>query len=244
MIPDILPLIPDHHLYTEVFCGGGAIFWAKQPSPIEVINDKNSCLTTFYKVLKQDFEALKQAIESTLHSREAYRKALNIYRNPSGYSELEIAWAVFVSCNQSFLCIIGGGWAYQRLGKNRSAIKFDNAKVNVSKVLSDRLARVSVENDDALAVLRRFDCDGAFHYIDPPYIGTDCGHYGGYGEDQFAALLEWLAQAKGKWLLSSFDNKLLENQSIKNNWFTRRITKRKPSNKTTKVEVLTANYPI
>ena len=29
MLPHILPLIPEHAIYTEAFFGGGAVFWAK-----------------------------------------------------------------------------------------------------------------------------------------------------------------------------------------------------------------------
>lgn len=35
MIPHILPLIPEHEVYTETFFGGGAIFWAKPKVPNE-----------------------------------------------------------------------------------------------------------------------------------------------------------------------------------------------------------------
>ena len=41
MLKYILPLIPTHSLYTEAFCGGAAVFFAKPPSDGEVINDLN-----------------------------------------------------------------------------------------------------------------------------------------------------------------------------------------------------------
>lgn len=41
LVRTILPLIPPHTTYTESFVGGGAIFWTKQPSEVEVINDYN-----------------------------------------------------------------------------------------------------------------------------------------------------------------------------------------------------------
>ena len=36
---EILQLIPEHECYTESFFGGGAIFWAKEPAKLEVVND-------------------------------------------------------------------------------------------------------------------------------------------------------------------------------------------------------------
>ena len=47
----ICSLIPEHTLYSEPFIGGGAIFFAKEPSPVEVLNDTNKELMNFYKVV-------------------------------------------------------------------------------------------------------------------------------------------------------------------------------------------------
>ena len=44
MLSIILPMIPEHNLYCEPFFGGGAVFFAKEPSKIEVINDTNRVL--------------------------------------------------------------------------------------------------------------------------------------------------------------------------------------------------------
>ena len=39
LLKHILPLIPEHALYTEAFCGGCAVLFAKEPAKCEVIND-------------------------------------------------------------------------------------------------------------------------------------------------------------------------------------------------------------
>lgn len=48
MLKHILPLIPSHKIYTEAFCGGAAVLFAKRPAEAEVINDINMELTNFY----------------------------------------------------------------------------------------------------------------------------------------------------------------------------------------------------
>ena len=78
----ILPMIPDHTLYAEPFCGGAAIFFAKQPSLVEVINDTNGEVVNFYEVLKTDFERLKARVEVSMHSRQMHSDASVIYNNP------------------------------------------------------------------------------------------------------------------------------------------------------------------
>ena len=49
LLSTILTKIPEHTLYCEPFLGGAAIFFGKQPSEIEVINDTNKEMMNFYR---------------------------------------------------------------------------------------------------------------------------------------------------------------------------------------------------
>lgn len=60
----ILEQSPVQKMYCEPFFGGGAVFFAKKPAEIEVINDVNSCLITFYRILKTDFTSLQKEVPS------------------------------------------------------------------------------------------------------------------------------------------------------------------------------------
>lgn len=74
LLKHILPLFPEHVQYVEPFIGGGAVYFAKQPSKAEVINDIKIEVVNFYKVLKNDFAKLNKMIQSTLHSEHAFQK--------------------------------------------------------------------------------------------------------------------------------------------------------------------------
>ncbi|HVA98140.1 MAG TPA: DNA adenine methylase, partial [Bacteroidia bacterium] len=76
MLKYILPLIPQHEIYCEAFMGGGAVFFAKEPSKAEIINDINGNVSNFYRVVQSDFDSLKKLINGTLHSRGTYKEAL------------------------------------------------------------------------------------------------------------------------------------------------------------------------
>lgn len=91
----IISLIPEHVLYCEPFIGGGAIFFAKQPSEIEVLNDTNKEMMNFYRTVQNDFVGLEKEIRITLHSRDLHRKAAVIYNYPDLFSEIKRAWAVW-----------------------------------------------------------------------------------------------------------------------------------------------------
>ena len=60
LLKHILPLIPKHKLYTEAFCGGAAVLFAKRPADGEVINDISMDITNFYWMAKVYYRDLKQ----------------------------------------------------------------------------------------------------------------------------------------------------------------------------------------
>ncbi len=249
MIKDILPLIPDHKIYVEPFFGGGAVFWAKEPSTTEVINDVNANITNFYEVLKHAYFDLKKKVESTLHSRETYKKALIIYDCAWLFPEDPVlrAWAFYVVTNQGFSCKIGT-WGYDRAKKAHAV---QNKIDSFGEELSDRLKYVQIECNDAHKVISSRDSDDTFAYVDPPYVDSDQGHYGGYTDEHFRRDLDALASMKGKFLLSSYPSATLEEYVNKHGWQTISIRKllaagngRKLKSRKYKEEVLTANYAI
>src|SRR5690554_8145229 len=69
LVTTILPLIPKHKTYIEPFVGGGAIFWSKQPSEVEIINDYNRELINFYECVQNEFVELEKMVRISLHSR-------------------------------------------------------------------------------------------------------------------------------------------------------------------------------
>src|SRR6267378_621871 len=90
----IISLVPKHHLYCEPFFGGGAVFFAKEPSPVEIINDTNGELINFYRVIKTNFRKLEREIRSTLHSRQYHQAAKIMLGYPSLFNEIKRAWAI------------------------------------------------------------------------------------------------------------------------------------------------------
>lgn len=249
MLRHILPVIPNHQIYTEAFFGGGAVFFAKEPAASEIINDANAMVINFYKVVQTDFLSLKAKIEATLFSRATYTVALTIYKMPHLFTELQQAWAFYIATNMGFSSKIGS-WGFDKYGKRLKS--FLNRKLNFDESICDRLERTQIECVDAVRVITTYDCEDAFHYIDPPYIDTHMGHYGGYTREDYKQLLETLSTLKGKFLLSGFPNDILEEYLQKNQWHIKSFEKLKTASKATlgkprttkKTEVLVANYPL
>ncbi|GHU80534.1 hypothetical protein FACS1894145_7000 [Bacteroidia bacterium] len=57
--PKIISMIPKHKIYCESFFGGGAVFFAKPKSGIEVINDHDNQLINFYLCVQNRFDELR-----------------------------------------------------------------------------------------------------------------------------------------------------------------------------------------
>jgi len=241
----ILSLIPEHTLYCEPFCGGAAVFFGKQKSKVEVLNDTNKELINFYKVVQNEFVSLEKEVRITLHSRSMHADAYAIYQNPHLFNEVKRAWALWVLANQSHTSVLNNSWGYERID-NKLSLKTQNKKQAFTEELAIRLQNVQIESADACYVIQSRDYEEAFHYVDPPYVGSCQGHYDGYTEMDFDKLLSVLANVKGKFLLSSFPDKLLDKYVKENKWHTKQIEMNcsASSGQKKKTEVLTANYPI
>jgi DNA adenine methylase len=249
MCGKIVPLIPKHRLYCEPFAGGAAIYFAKEPSELEVLNNTNRELINFYKVVQNNFVELEKEIKITLNSRDLYRKASTVYNNPDMFSEVKRAWALWVMSSQSFGAQLDGSWGYDR-GKNRTAKKVHNARESFTIELAERLQNTSIECADACYIIRGRDCADAFFYCDPPYYNACMGHYDGYTLADFKELLETLSKIKGKFLLSSYPSEILDEYIEKYGWksktFDMRISvnAKADTKNQRKKEVITANYDI
>lgn len=244
MLPHILPLIPPHSVYTESFFGGGAVFWSKKKAKIEIINDFNANVYNFYFILKNKFSELKRLVESSIISREVYKSALVIYHSPFLFDEVKRAWAFWYATNFGFSNQIGN-CRITTHGKNSTCL--NNKITSFTDSYSERLKGVQIENNYAIEIISHHDTDSTFHYVDPPYIGADQGHYGGYCQSHFNELLETLSRVKGKFLLSSYPNDELSRYVEKCNWYQKDIqlhlgTSNIKGKK--RKEVLTANYDI
>ncbi len=242
LVKYLLPLIPKHKLYCEPFFGGGAVFFAKPKSEVEVINDINGEIVNFFKVIKTKFALLQSEIKSTLHSRELYKNAMVVYEHPDLFTDVKRAWALWVLTNQGFAGLIGS-WGFGKDDSKEAALA--NKRDAFTKEYEDRLTKVQIENNHAIKVISRCDDKETFIYADPPYIGSDQGHYKGYSESDYKELLDTLSKVKGKFLLSSYPSKILNTYIKKYKWKVQKVTKNVAVTKNTdkvKTEMIVMNY--
>ena len=218
MASKITPLIPQHTVYVEPFCGGATILFAK-PWPDasnnnhyrEVINDTDGRLINFWKQLRDSGDELVRLIQSTPYSEQEHREAL--CKGLDCDDPIEAARRYYVNIQHSFSHKLDGGWGRGVFSRNLSAT-WANKVAGLSEYI-DRMASIAISNTDALNCVKQFDSPQTFFYCDPPYHGTDCGSYKGYTVEDFRTLVETLDACQGSFLLSNYDQPQVE---IPANW--------------------------
>lgn len=252
LVPTILPMIPPHRLYVEPYFGGGAVFFAKRPSYLEVINDINENLMTFYYVVKHQllFDHLYERVQETLHSEALYKKAKRIFfrTDPMDDSLVDIAWATWVLTNISFSGSPVGGWRWDNgTAGSHTGIVMEHYREQFTRKLHERLQNVQISQRDAIEVIQQRNTDDTFFYLDPPYPGSNQKHYKGFTDKKLEELLCVLENIKGKFLLSNYERDVLVEKAKANEWFMfRRDMPLKVANfhgnSRRKTEVLVCNY--
>lgn len=128
---------------------------------------------------------------------------------------------------------------------SKSAATIYNKSHSFAQKFTERLAKVQIEHRDAIKLIRDRDAEDTFFYCDPPYFNSDMGHYGGYSERDYEALLIALSGIKGKFMLSSYPSAILKRYVKEHGWHQREYEMHlsvSASGKR-KTEVLTTNYP-
>lgn len=215
----IIQMIPKHRIYCEPFFGGGAVFFAKPKSYLEVINDTNERLITFYKQVQDHFEEIHDMVQKSLHSESEYYRAKDIYFGKTEATETEIAWSVWIMTNFSYSGSPVGGWKWcNGTAGSHSGVFMRRKRDEFTIALKNRLQDVQISCRDALNVIKQRDTEDTFFYLDPPYPNCDQKHYSGYTIEKLEELLMMLQDIKGKFILSNYNSTMLDSYIDANGW--------------------------
>jgi DNA adenine methylase len=103
------------------------------------------------------------------------------------FDRVKRAWAVWMLANISCGSKLDGSFGYDRNGTTSK--KRVNKRMGFNTDYAIRLRQVQIECRDALRIIQSRDTPESFFYLDPPYPGTDQGHYDGYTQIDFDTLL-------------------------------------------------------
>lgn len=209
-VKTLIELMPEHDCYVECFFGAGWLFYGKEPSKIEVVNDINSELINFYRVIQRSPDKFLERGKYEMYSRELYYEYLNDFYSGkhSKLDNIEKAFRFFCLIKEAFASKFSGGWGYGSVRNN--AVAFFN-EFKIIDDISKRLKNVQIDNRDFEDVIKGYDNERVLFYNDPPYFASDnADYYFRSVDSKFTAydhqrLYQCLKNIKGKFILT-YDN--------------------------------------
>lgn len=193
----ILPLFPAHKCYVEPFCGAAALFFIKQPSEVEVINDVHGDLVNLYRVVKHHLEELYKQFKWALTSRQNWGW-LQV-TPPETLTDVQRAARFLYLQKLAF----GGKVDGQSFGTATTSRPRFNL-FTLEQDLADahfRLASTTIEHLDWQAVVLKYDRPHTLFYCDPPYWQTE-GYGAEFGWEQYEKLAELAHTIQGQMIIS------------------------------------------
>ena len=209
----LLPLIPSHEGYVEVFGGAGWLLFAKSPSKWEVINDLDENLSNFWIVLKEKENEFIDSFKYEVISRSIFNKYKEIYKNKTYINNIDKAHILYYLLKAGTGASLpdGGGCGFGK-SKGVSRLRLDKLPNDIVQA-HNRLLNVTIECQDFRDIMSYYDAENTFFYLDPPYRDTSRSSYpvGKFTDKDYYDLSNLCKNLKGKFLLSINDDDFIKN---------------------------------
>lgn len=196
----LIPRFPSHTCYVEVFAGGAALFFARPPADVEVLNDVNGELVNLYRVVKHHLEEFVRQFKFALTSRQVFKWLQDT--PPETLTDIQRAARFFYLQQHAF----GGRVDGQTFGTATTTPPINLLRIEENLSAAHlRLSGAYIENQDWQDVMQRYDRPHTLFYLDPPYWGTE-GYGVEFGFEQYEAMADRLSRLQGKAIISLNDH--------------------------------------
>ena len=207
----ILSMFPEkYEYYIEPFGGGASVLFEKELSPVEIYNDINLNVYSFFKVISDSsrLDELRKKLLLTYYS-DTIRKIYKSLLNRNDISELDRAYYFFYVNKTSMNGI--GGFSVNKITRRGSSKSITDYLSSIDRLpqFHSRLQNVIIHNQDAINLIKKYDIDSAMIYIDPPYHPskrTVTRYQNDFSKDDHERLVETLLNVNNaKFILSGYD---------------------------------------
>lgn len=196
----IIEMIPEHTCYIEPFFGAGWVYFGKDTSKIEVINDIDRELINLFRTIKYHAPEIERLLAYEFSGRDIFEE----------YKNCTLEYMTEIHRSIRFLYLItqsfagkGNNYGYGTTTKPGQQIFYKDMLLK----LRERLKNTYVENLSFEKIIDKYDREHSFFFCDPPYIET-CGYGNKFGEEEHLLLRNKLKNIKGKFLLTINDHPL------------------------------------
>ena len=207
LVNKLIPIIPSHKCYVEVFGGAGWLLFAKEPSSVEILNDFDSNLMNFWSVVKNAPEQFISSFDYTLISRETFDLYKQKYKNNDFDDAIEKAHVFYYLVNAGFASDMKNP-VFGTKCQSRNGLRLEEVDSAIPEAYK-RLQAVTIENKSFEDMFKIYDSAETFFYIDSPYRNTKQYAVGKFSDTQYKTLAECCRRAEGKWLYTINDDEYI-----------------------------------
>lgn len=193
--------------------GGASLFFARDPAPVEVLNDLDGDLVNLFRCLqdRSRYEELRHMLQHTLYSRAEFGRAIETIKGAET-DPVRRAWAFFVARNQgmSGIALTVGNWGRTFDSRDGMAMttKKWTTRLSMLDEFHERLMRVQIDNRDGIEVIRYWDSPDTVFYVDPPYHSETRVTLDAYAhepdDEHHRALVSTIIECAGAVVLSGY----------------------------------------
>jgi len=197
----IIARLPEHTTYVEPFAGGAQVFFHKEPSKVEVLNDLDFEIVNFFRVCQHHYEEFVRYLNYCLISRRWYN--LLAAENPESLTDIQRAGRFYYLQKNSF-----GGLVLKQ-HYHYGVIQRPNYNLKripeIIEAAHHRLQGVQVESLPYEQILERYDRPTTLFYLDPPYWQRKLYKFN-FSDQDFESLNRRLRAIRGRFILSLDDH--------------------------------------
>ena len=207
----LLDLLDYRTSYLEPFCGSAGVLLNRRPVKCEMLNDIDDLIVNFFKILRDRPKDLISALELTPYARTEHAKCSEMLRNSADLDDVERARCWYVATSMSLAGEVCGRFSTSSPKSKKYPPHYNRVKETLALV-ADRLLRVTIENRDAVDLIRNVRTEDCTIYCDPPYMRESRTYDGGYAKDGndnlHSRLLDAVVDCPAQVVMSIYDTPL------------------------------------
>lgn len=230
-------------VFIEGFGGGASALFSKDPYGVEIYNDIDRNVYALFKVISDCklFKCFKNKLDVTPYSRDL--RSEFILDLKQDIDILERAYKFFYVNRTSFN---GSGGFTSNVSVRRGMSKAVSDYLSMIDYLPEvhqRFSRIIIEHLDIRELLKKYNKEDMFFYLDPPYVHSSRKSSARYNcemtDEDHIEMLNILLSHKSKFLISGYDNDIY---SILENKGWNKYSFKSPSSES--IETLWWNYKV
>ena len=191
----LISVFPKHKTFIEPFAGGAAVYFTKEPSEVDVLNDLDPEIAHAYHFLKN---ISKEEIHAL--TKKDWRPQKNLFeklRDSKPTNKIDRFYRYYYLMR----------WSYGKMMTNFGNYDI-NTKLRIDETkfmrLKERLKNTQVFCKDYKYVLEKFNSPDSFAFIDPPYPTEWPSTLKGttFSKEQCQEMHDFLKKWKGKFMVT------------------------------------------